>query len=58
MCVSWVVRFWLVTVCWMRACAIVEGDAVGVLRVTAVDARVSRAWEPSGVRLAFSWERR
>lgn len=36
----------------------VAGDAEEVLRVTAVEARAVRAWEPSGVRLAFSWERR
>jgi hypothetical protein len=41
--VSWVERFWLVRVCWMRAWAMAEGDAVGVLRVTTVDARASRA---------------
>lgn len=38
----------------MRVCAIDSGFAVGVLRVTAVDANASSACSPSGVRLALS----
>lgn len=38
----------------MRAWAIDSGLAVGVLRVTAVDASASSACSPSGVRLARS----
>jgi len=45
-----------VTVCWIRACAMVSGFAVGVLRITAVDASASSACSPSGVRLALSCE--
>lgn len=58
MCASWLVRFCDVTVCWMSACAIISGFAVGVLSATDEDARAWRACSPSGVRLAFSLERR
>ena len=43
--------------CWMRVWASVSGSAVGVLRITAVEAIASSACSPSGVRLPRSWER-
>lgn len=57
MWVSWFVRFCVVEVCEMRACARVCASDAGVERAMVVDARAVRAVEPWGVRCARRFER-
>jgi hypothetical protein len=56
MCASWLLRFCVVVVCWISACASVSGCA-DVLSATAVAASACRASSPSGVRCALSVSR-